>query len=373
MAGMPLRTVTIGQGWPDDRPGGLNRYVADLHTALPSAGVSDELVVFGPAGGADAQTVRACSEGSALPTRLLSTAAAARWAGRDAQLLATHFALYGLLPRSVAPLRTLPHVAHFHGPWGDESVAQGASGLAPRMKARFERHHLRSADAVITASRAFADLVVGLHGLDSRRVHAVHPGVDADRFSPLSAPDRDEVRRRLGVAPGQHLVVTARRLVPRMGLEGLVGAWSGEDGARLVIIGDGPLRPELERRATAGSKGVSLTGRVSDDDLVAWYRAADLVVVPSVELEGFGLVVLEALACGTPVIASDVGGLSEVLSEMGPELLLPPGDAAAWRARTAASAAPGLPDRDECRRVAERHTAGHFASAVADVYRAYAA
>jgi len=359
-----LRVVTLGQSWPDDRPGGLNRYVADLHAALPGVGVRDELVVFGPAQAADERTHRAGPETAPLPVRLRAFAGAARWAGREAQLVASHFALYGV-PAWLPPLRKLPHVAHFHGPWAQESAAQGQAGAGVRAKHVLEHHHLGTASAVITASRAFADLAVSTHGLPAPRVHAVHPGVDTSRFHPLPPAEREALRARLGIADGQHVVVTARRLVPRMGLEELLSVWDGARGARLVVLGDGPLRAALQRTA-AGLEGVELPGRVSDADLVAWYQAADLVVVPSVSLEGFGLVVLEALACGTPVVASSVGGLGEVLGELGEHLLLAPQDRRAWAAAVSASRGADLPSRSECRAAALRHDTTRFA---AEVYR----
>jgi len=368
-ASSPVRTVTIAQSWPDDRPGGANRYAADLHAALPGAGVLDQLVVFGPAAAADTATHRSGDEDASMFRRLTRTASAARWAGREAELVATHFALYGLLPAATPPLRALPLVAHFHGPWAEESRAQGGRGPSLLLKGQVERLHVRRSDAVITASRAFADVLMRLHGLPADRVHPVHPGVDLQRFSPLPADERAALRERLGIRPGEHLVVTARRLVPRMGLEQFVAAWEGS-GARLVVIGDGPLRPVLQQVADQRPEaGISLLGRVSDTELVSWYRAADLVVVPSASLEGFGLVVLEALACGTPVLASDVGGLGEVLSELDPDLLLGSTDTTAWRTRTSAGAASDLPERAECRAFAERHGALGFAQAVAQVYK----
>ena len=94
-----------------------------------------------------------------------------------------------------------------------------------------------------------------------------------------------------------------------------------------------------------------MMGAVSDDDLVALYRAADVCVVPSRSLEGFGLVVLEALACGTPVVVTDVGGLSEAVDDLGHELVVPPDDAAALGARLVAArrGLRPLPSREACR------------------------
>src|SRR5205807_5699025 len=127
------------------------------------------------------------------------------------------------------------------------------------------------------------------------------------------------------------VVAAVRRLVPRMGLDVLLDAWQalGSPGV-LAIGGDGPLRPELEAR---GDESVRFLGRLSDDDLVALYSAADVTVVPSLALEGFGLVVLESLACGTPVVVSDAGGLPEAVAGLDASLVVPAGDAGVLAAR----------------------------------------
>ncbi len=365
-----LVSVSVAQSWPDDRPGGLNRYAADLHAALLARGVDDRLVVFGPASTAGPGVHRAGSEDASLSRRLTSIRSAAAGAGTDAAVLATHFALYGTLPALTPPLRRLPLVAHFHGPWADESRAQGARGLALRAKDAVEGRHVRSARSVITASAAFADLVVERHAVPRERVRVVHPGVDTERFTALDEEARTALRASLGVGPDDFLAVTARRLVPRMGLEVLLGAWPAAPGRRLVVIGDGPSRAALES-AAAGVPGAALVGRVEDEALVRWYQAADVVVVPSTSLEGFGLVVLESLACGTPVLASAVGGMTEVLPLLDPGLLVAPGDVEAWRARLEAGArGDGLPGRDACREFALTRSVDRFAAEVSEVYGA---
>src|SRR4029077_8245672 len=93
--------------------------------------------------------------------------------------------------------------------------------------------------------------------------------------------------------------------------------------------GEGPERAPLEALASrlGISSSVRFLGRVDDETLVACYQAANVSVVPTVALEGFGLTVLEALACGTPVIATDAGGMPEGLAPLDPTLIVPAGDA----------------------------------------------
>jgi glycosyltransferase involved in cell wall biosynthesis len=175
------------------------------------------------------------------------------------------------------------------------------------------------------------------------------PGVDLEHFVPGS---RAASRDRLGLPQTAHVVVSVRRLVPRMGLDVLLEAAAMvESPLVLVIGGEGPERPALERHASELGLNVRFVGRVDDRELADIYRAADVSVVPSVALEGFGLVVLEALACGTPVLASDVGGLGEALAGLDPTLVVPPAQPCALAERlTAAIAEPSsLPDTRRCR------------------------
>ncbi|MEK7305160.1 MAG: glycosyltransferase family 4 protein, partial [Nitrospirota bacterium] len=120
---------------------------------------------------------------------------------------------------------------------------------------------------------------------------------------------------------------TVRNLVPRMGLETLLDALSamGQVGERclLVIGGEGPLRTRLEAGISQRQleQVVRLVGFIPEEQLVAYYQAADLVLMPTAQLEGFGLVTVEALACGTPVVGTPVGAIPEVLGQIDPILI----------------------------------------------------
>ena len=357
----PLTVLTIGQSWPSVSPGGLNRYVADLHAALPGAGVEAAVLALGPLP-EPVPGVQVCaSEASALPVRLVSLLVAA-WShlGRS-DLFVSHFALYGALPAVAARLRGVPVVVHFHGPWSAESRAQGESSRATWWKAKLERWVYRQAAALVVVSPAFKALLVEEFGIPADRITVITPGVDLERFNaqPGAATQARDT--------ADFTAFTVRRLVPRMGLDVLVDAWPADPDAALVIAGDGPERAALTARAAG--KNVTFLGRVSDEELRRWYSRADVVVVPSVALEGFGLVVLEALACGTPVLASRTGGLTEVLPLVGDDMLVPPGDVRAWADRLAAARTGGLPSAARCREVAERFGLDSFAEAAAELYR----
>jgi glycosyltransferase involved in cell wall biosynthesis len=206
-------------------------------------------------------------------------------------------------------------------------------------------------------------------------VHVIPPGVDRERFTP---GDRDVARRQLGWPSDVPVAFTVRRLVPRMGLDVLLRAWAAVTPAEalLVIAGDGPERPALERlRAELGlADRVRLVGRIDDAALVSSYQAADVVVVPTVALEGFGLIAAEALACGTPVVASDTDGLRDALSALPADLLVPAGDVTALTRRLSDGfdGTRPLPDADACRAASERFAWPAIVAAHLEVYRAAA-
>ena len=323
-------------------------------------------LVLGPARDRPAAGVEVVAdEQEPLHRRLMAFLRASR-SSSDARLVDAHFALYAALPILLGPVRRRPLVVHFHGPWAGEATAAGRGRAAP-VKAALEGAVYRRADRVVVLSHSFGTLVRDEYGVRADRVRVIPPGVDLERFT----PDRDGARRRLGVPPERPLLVSARRLVPRMGLDVLVRAMSRlPEGVHLVVAGDGPEGEPLRQAAVALGvhDRVHLLGRIDDAELVDWYRAADVAVLPSLSLEGFGLVALEALACGTPVVASRVGGLPEVVGPLDPGLVVEPGDPEALAARLAAVLAGAAPSRERCRQYAEGFTWRRAARAHVDLY-----
>jgi glycosyltransferase involved in cell wall biosynthesis len=145
-----------------------------------------------------------------------------------------------------------------------------------------------------------------------------------------------------------------------MGLDVLLDAWAEvvqqQPGAVLVVVGEGPERRVLEQRARALELGdrVRFAGEIGERSLVDHYQAATCTVVPSRSLEGFGLVVLESLACGTPAVVTNVGGLPEAIADLDRSLVLRPNDPDALQRRLLAVAAGDVPTADACRVHAER-------------------
>jgi len=206
------------------------------------------------------------------------------------------------------------------------------AAFSARYRARNQRDLLVQCDGVLCPSRYSRDLLLEwLPAARKQAVHVIPHGVDGERFHP--AEYRDAVRARLGWAPDDLVIFTARRLVPRMGLgeliRGLGLASEQNPSLRLVIAGQGPLRGRLEALARRAGGRTEFAGLVPAEHLAAYYQAADLTVVPSRDLEAFGLVLLESLACGTPVLATKRCAMPEVLAPLDPRLLIPRDDAQA--------------------------------------------
>lgn len=185
---------------------------------------------------------------------------------------------------------------------------------------------LRRADRVVAVSRDLARKVVEL-GADPARVHVVYEGIDAALFCP---GDRGEARRRLGLDPDRTILLYVGNLLPVKGGDVLI-----DTCARLLargvefdlhVIGNGPLRPTLERMARAkGLDGQTrFHGVIAHDQLPDWFRSASVLVLPS-RSEGVPNVLREAAACGTPFAATAVGGVPEI-AHLGDSRLAPPED-----------------------------------------------
>lgn len=206
---------------------------------------------------------------------------------------------------------------------------------------------LTRADAVVAVSRDLARRAVAL-GAAPERVHVVYNGVDATRFYP---GNRAAARLRLGLPPNEPLVLAVGRLVPVKGLDVLLEALDRMARAGVsftaLIVGYGPLRASLQ--CTAAARGltgrVRLIGAVAHEELPDWYRAANVVALPS-RSEGVPGVLLEAVACGIPFVASDVGGVAEI-GHGGLGRLVPAGDPVALAAAlTKVLAAPASSAKD---------------------------
>jgi glycosyltransferase involved in cell wall biosynthesis len=184
---------------------------------------------------------------------------------------------------------------------------------SPGRRRRSVVRALRANDAVITVGRQLGDAVQAL-GVPPSKVHVVYQGVDDALFSPGSATD---ARRRLAIPEPGKVLVSIGSLIPVKGIDVLLEAMSRvrarQPDVRLYLVGDGAGRRDLERLAAQqGLEGVvHFVGKVDQTGLPDWYRAADLTVLAS-RSEGVPNVLRESLACGTPFVATSVGGVSEI-------------------------------------------------------------
>lgn len=268
----------------------------------------------------------------------------------------------------VAPLfpfylyRARADIYHFHVPFplGEASALRGKekrrmvawyhSDVVRQKLARraYQKVLERFLDAcrIILVSSPHLVKTSPILGPRADRCRVVPFGIDVDRFRPGEGDGfAEEVRARYGGRGG--LVLFVGRLVYYKGLFVLLEAMRGND-ASLVLIGEGPLARRLMKRAAALGmrERVHFLGRVPGGDLPSYYRAADLLVLPSMERsEAFGLVLLEAQACGRPVVSTDLGtGTTYANLDGETGLVVPPGDPAAL-----ARAVKGLLENTELR------------------------
>ncbi|RZU71871.1 D-inositol-3-phosphate glycosyltransferase [Micromonospora kangleipakensis] len=251
--------------------------------------------------------------------------------------------------------------------------AQLAAGDRPEPKARVigEEQVVAEADRLIANTRVEARDLLDRYDADPDRVAVVEPGVDLDRFRP-AVGDRDAARlaarRRLGLPTHGYVVAFVGRIQPLKAPDVLiraVAALRDRDPAiaaeLTVVICGGPSGSGLDRPTALIELAASLdvADRVrflpprTGEDLPALYRAADLVAVPSYN-ESFGLVALEAQACGTPVLAAAVGGLVTAVGDGVSGVLIEGHDPVDW-ARTLARLLPDRLRRAALGRGAERH------------------
>lgn len=367
-----MRFVFLSLGYTPDLDGGGYRYATEVAELL--AGRGHEVHAIYPNPGETLPPTefrkgvhlhRVSRNGAGFLNRWRAANAEAR--RQVASILSTPgktllFSHHAYLSPSAKGLK---HCIFLHGPWALEhrlSVTAKPRNLRRRILDRFsglvmhriERNSITRASRVLVASDYSRGRIPSWHPGVQCDVEVVGGGADLVRFTP--PVDREEVRRRRGVGTDEFLFLAVRRLDPRMGLMHLIEAFhevaSQHPNARLAIAGRGSQREELENRiqSLGLNEKVKLLGFVPEADLPALYQSADCVLMPSLDLEGFGLATAEALACGTPVLASTSGANPELIRPLGEELLFEAGNP-----RAIASVVTGvlsgrvrLPSRADC-------------------------
>ena len=361
-----LKSLQLGMHWFPERPGGLDRVYFELSRALPDAAVAFLGLVAGTRR-CELESAAAITAFAAADAPLVRRLGGMRRAFRQAvsrhnpDVIVSHFALYTLPVLDL--IKERPLVVHFHGPWADEGAVEGHSGARHAAKRAVERLVYRRGARAIVLSDAFAKVLEQRYSFPADRIIVIPGGIDVPRFA-ISAT-RVQARKKLGVPADRPVVVAVRRLVPRMGLENLIAAVAELrlvlPDILLMIAGRGVLQPVLVAQIELAGLGahVKLLGFVTDDDLPYLYRAADLSIVPSVALEGFGLIAAESLAVGTPCLVTPVGGLPEIVTGLCPDLVLPDTETSTLAAgiRAALCGELALPDDAAC----QTYAADHFA------------
>jgi glycosyltransferase involved in cell wall biosynthesis len=190
------------------------------------------------------------------------------------------------------------------------------------------RQVLDRADSVVAVSHDLKR-ALGHWGCNTGKIHVVRRGVDTARFNP--GPQL-ESRARIGIPRDGKAILWVGHMVPVKGLDVLIEACANAAAVsefHVYLVGDGTLRPRIEARIAELSlrDRITCVGYVAHDDLADWYRAVDLTVLPS-QSEGIPNVLLESIACGTPFVASHVGGIPEIADPL-IDRLVTPGDVTA--------------------------------------------
>jgi glycosyltransferase involved in cell wall biosynthesis len=242
-------------------------------------------------------------------------------------LVCAHQSLVASGPFLSSAIRTTPFVYCFYSPWHEEYLVKKRhmKGEAPRsaksiaffMK-QLEKRILFKAMKVFVLSDYSSRQISAIHQLPPERVMMIPGGIDLIRFR-LPDGGKTTIKKGLDFPLDKTVFLTVRNLVPRMGIENLIEAFNRSDllteRGLLLIGGEGFLKESLQAMVEECNLGASIRflGRVSEERLQQLYQAADFFVLPTRELEGFGLVILEAMASGTPVLGTPVGAIPETI------------------------------------------------------------
>lgn len=257
-------------------------------------------------------------------------------------LIHSHYWMSGIAAEKLKAEWNTPIIHMFHTlVLMKNRVARSPEEVEGNYRLEGEQRILQTADRIIAATLAEQSQLEFLYGANSKKLRVIPPGVDLSRFYPIP---RDEAREFIGVPVKNRMILFVGRIEPLKGLETLIRAvaWMQEASEllccphSLVIVGGDPEESELSVNAEMArlqnlvkSLGVRdfvlFLGKRDQESLPYYYSAADVVVVPS-HYESFGMVALEAMACGTPVVASQVGGLAFLVQDGITGFVIPDGE-----------------------------------------------
>ena len=322
--------LTLGTGWFPNNPGGLERYIYELIHKLAAS--QDQVELCGVGLPLDAKNTQIKLTNLACPDSKISSRL---WSIRDnfqktrlgkPDAINLHFALYSFPILDILP-KGVPVTFNFHGPWASESQEEVVNKkLSVWLKEKIiEQSTYNRCDRFIVLSKAFGQILHQKYQVPWQKIHIIPGGVDINHFQ--NNLSRQEARIKLGWPTNRPILFTSRRLVHRMGIDKLLQAIAmiktGIPDIWLAIAGRGHIQALLQQQARelGLENNVQFLGFLPENDLPVAYQAADLTVMPSQSFEGFGLAILESLACGTPVLCTPVGGMPEILQKFSPDLI----------------------------------------------------
>jgi alpha-maltose-1-phosphate synthase len=383
-----MRVAMMTREYPPEVYGGAGVHVTELVAQLRHLCEVDVHCMGTPRTGVIVAQPDPALQGANPALRTLSADLSMVNGAGGATVVHSHTWYTGLAGHLTALLYGIPHVLTAHSleplrPWKAEQLGGGY-----RISSWVERTAVEAADAVIAVSSGMREDVLRTYpALDPNKVHVVKNGIDTDVWYPVDPKPGESVIGELGIDPARPIVAFVGRITRQKGLAHLLkAAHRFTPEAQLVLCAGAPDTPEIAAEITArvDELGRERTG-------VCWLReilpigkireilsAADVFVCPSV-YEPLGIVNLEAMACGTAVVASDVGGIPEVVADGVTGLLVhyEPTDPAGFEAGLAEAVNALLADRDQANRLGEagrqrcidEFSWAHIAEQTLEIYR----
>lgn len=238
-------------------------------------------------------------------------------------LIFSHYWLSGVAGLSLQQWWHVPHIAMFHTLGAVKNAVKAEAHVTagddePELRVKMERSVVQKCHRIIASTRQEREAITEYYGAEPEKIGVIPCGVNLDQFRAL---DRARARQHLGF-DRDRIILCVGRIDPLKGVDKLIKAlpYLRETGLRLIVVGGGEdSRREVEQlrglaRALEADDAVAFVGPVKHEQLIYYYNAADICVVPSY-YESFGLVALESLACGTPVVATDVGNHRSVIRQ----------------------------------------------------------
>ncbi len=303
---------------------GSRGHRVDIYTRLGNPGSKETLELHenvrlihlgaGPVGGVDKLAVYSYLADFIRELRRFGLSQRLRY-----DLIHTHYWLSGRVGYWAQGHWQLPHLVTFHTLGAVKNDTPGVE-QEPELRIDTERGLSQTCDRILAATEREKKQIIRYHDVSAGKIGVVPCGVNLDLFSPMEAT---RARQQLGLDHNEILLLYVGRLAPSKGVDRLLEAMGflrPRKGVRLLIVGGDGDQPhsfqDLTKRYKNSKTGnrVVFVGRIEQEELPTYYSAADLLVVPS-RYESFGLVALEALACGTPVVATGVGAMKNIIIE----------------------------------------------------------